>query len=115
MKTSDTAHKWNKWMEARNLLIEAALRRPAFGRLRPLLSADDLEGDVQRLIYVLNSVSAGNPRAFSLSLQSFLSFIGVLWPPFVFRHDIAQPSAGRPISELSINSWHMHRAYGAVI
>src|SRR5450755_2566853 len=105
------ANKRNKWTEARDLLIQAALQRPTFGRSRPLLSPDDLEGDVQRLIYVLNEVSSGNPKLFSFSLQSFLGFMGVEWPPGIFKHDMALPS-GRPLSELSINSWNLYSEFG---
>jgi hypothetical protein len=77
----------NKWREARDLLVRNALRKPIFGTLQPFRGAEDLEADVKRLIYVLNQVSDGDPRVYSLALQSSLAFVGIGWPDGVFKHD----------------------------
>jgi hypothetical protein len=69
---------------------------------------EELEADVQRLIYVLNVVSEGDPRVYSLALQSFLAFMNISWPDGVFEHDFAVPGRGRPLSALAIESWHLY-------
>ena len=65
----------------------------------------DLEADMQRLLYVLQEVSAGDPKIFSFALQSFLAYMTINWPDGVFQNDFALPSRGRPFSSLDIDSW----------
>lgn len=99
----------DKWTEARKLLLRQALRKPVFGQLQPLqMSLEELRADIQRLIHLLNEISAGDASVFSFCLQSFLFFIGIVWPDGVFKHNFAAPSRGRPLSWLSVESWHMH-------
>jgi len=36
--------------------------------------------------------------------------MGLFWPEAVFKHDFAVPDRGRPLSKLSINTWHHYIA-----
>jgi hypothetical protein len=99
----------NKWREARDLLIKGALRKPVFGTLGTIPALADLEANVKRLMYVLNEVSAKDPRAYSFALQSFLAYMNIDWPDGVFRHDYGIPNSGRPLSQLSVESWRIHK------
>jgi hypothetical protein len=95
----------NKWTESRNSLIQQALRMSQFDKKRTILPTNDLEADIQRLIYVLAEVSAYDPVIFSFSLQSSLAFMTIHWPDGVFVSDFALPIRGRPLSPLDVRSW----------
>jgi hypothetical protein len=76
-KGVDMASAQNKWTEARDRLIRNVLRKPTFGTVQPLTGLEELEADTKRLIYVLNVASEGDPKVYSLALQSYLAFRGI--------------------------------------
>lgn len=112
LRPVDMTRVRNKWKEARDLLLQRALQKPSFGKSLPPLCCEELEADVRRLIYVLNETSEGNPMVYSISLQSYLAYMGIRWPEGVFEKDFAVPSRGRPLSRLSVDSWVMNVKYG---
>jgi len=99
------ASRHNKWVTARNSLIQKAVTMPFIQDLQAKLPTDDLEADMQRLLYVLLEVSADDPRIFSFALQCFLAYMTINWPDGVFEDDFARPSRGRSFSSLDIHSW----------
>jgi hypothetical protein len=116
--------KRNKWENARNRLLllvgkydhrlesepapTTMPRKLVFGSVPENLYVKELNiEDFEKMRKLLPLVQS-DASAYSLVLQSFLASMDIRWPDGVFEHDFAQPDSGRPVSNLSLDSWHLY-------